>query len=147
MSRKSALVVGVNQSRRLEILGRLRAMGAVIVEAMTVPQAKAAMRQLRFEFVFVDFLGAGVGMLDFLENVRAVDPEARVFVVGPRVDFHVFGKLQLPDLANLGFGNAPDTIGEVLSTVLAGADDRKNGGGNGPVAVPSGPTKSNGRQE
>ncbi len=47
LSGKSALVVGVNQSRRLEILGRLRAMGAVVVEAMTVPQAEAALRQRR----------------------------------------------------------------------------------------------------
>ncbi len=147
LSGKSALVVGANQSRRLEVLGRLRAMRAVVVEAMTVPQAEAAMRQLRFEFVFVDFLDVGVEMLGFLDDIRAVDPEARVFVVGPPVDFHLFGKLQSPDLANLGFGNAPDSLGEVLSTVLAGVDDRRNVGGHGPVASPSGSTKSNGRQK
>lgn len=68
-------------------------------------------------------------------------------VVGPPVDFHVFGKLQSSDLANLGFGNAPDSIGAVLSTLLAEANDRKNVGGHGPVAAPSGATKSNGRQK
>ncbi len=114
---------------------------------MTVPQAEAAMRQLRFEFVFVDFLGAGVGVLGFLDNIRAKDPESRVFVVGPPVDFHVFGKLQLPDLANLGFGNAPESIGEVLSTVLAEADDREHVGGHGAATACPRSTKPNGRQK
>lgn len=147
LSEKSALVVGVNQSRCPEVSEKLREVGAFVVEAMTVPQAETAMRQIRFEFVFVDFLGAGVGVLGFLNNIRAEYPESRVFVVCPRVDFHVVQKLQPSDLANLGFGNAPDSIGEVLSTPLAEANDREHMGGHGPVIAPSGATKPNDRQK
>lgn len=147
LSGKFTLVVGVKQSRRLGVSDRVRKAGAVVVEAMTVQQAEAAMRQIRFEFVFVDFLGAGLGMLGFLENLRAEDPESHVFVVGPPVDWHVFGKLQSPDLVNLGFGDAPDSIGEVLSTVLAEADDRKNVGTSGTATATSRFAKPSGRQE
>ncbi len=147
VSRKCTLVVGVKQSRRLEVSDRLREAGAVVVEAMTVSQAEAAMRQIRFELVFVDFLGAGVGMLGFLESLPADDPEVRVFVVGPRVDCHLFGKLQPLDLEKLRFGNATDSIGDLISSVLEEADGRKNVDGNGPVTAPSGVTKPNGRQK
>ncbi len=105
------------------------------------------MRQLRFEFVFVDFLGAGVGLSDFLANVRANDPEARVFVVAPPVDCHLSGRTQSPDLTKLGFGNTPDSIDDVLSAALAEADGRKHVRGYSPVAASSGSTKSSDRQK
>ena len=147
LSCKPALVVGVKQSRRIEVSDKLRAMGAVVVEAMTVPQADAAMRQLRFEFIFVDLLSIGVGVLDFLDNVQAQDPESCVFVVGPTVDFHLFGKLQSPDLAKLGFDSTPDAIGKVLPAMRVGADNREHLGGRRSATATTGSTKPNGRQE
>ncbi len=92
-------------------------------------------------------MGSCFGMLGFIANVGAWDPQSRVFVVGPPVDCRLFRRLQSPDLANLGFGNAPDSIGEVLSTVLAEADRREHAGEHGPMAAPSGSTNSNGRQK
>lgn len=147
LSGKSALVVGANQSRRLEVLGRLRAMRAVVVEAMTVPQAEAAMRQLRFELIFVDFLGAGVGILGFLEKLRAKNAEAAVYVIGPPVDRHLCEELQSPGFTKLGFGETPDSIGEVISSVLEEAAAREYAGGSSPITARSAPTKSNGRQK
>lgn len=147
LSGKSALVVGVSQSRRLEVSDRLRQVGAVVVEAMTVLQAEATMQYLGFELVFVDFLGAGDGLQGFLARVRSEDPESRVFVIGPPVDYRLFGRLRSPDLANLGFGNAPDSIGEAFSSVRANADDRKVVGDNGAETASPRPRRSNGRQK
>ncbi len=51
----SVLVFGKHQGRRLAVSEAFRDQGAVVVEAITVHQADAILRQLQFDLVVVDF--------------------------------------------------------------------------------------------
>lgn len=143
----SALVVGVNQRRGREVSDRLREAGAVVVEAMTVPHAASAMRQLRFELIFVDFLGASVAMLSFLEIVRAMDPEARVFVFGPRFDCCAFEELPAAALAKLGFSHTQGSVDYMRSAGLEESYGQEHVGMRRQMAVPFRSTRLNRLQE
>lgn len=94
MTDQSVLVLSINRQRRAYVAEALRVNGAVIVEAITLEQAEGILRQLRFDALAIDFVGLGVGVLRFLDDLRVDHPETRVIVVGPPVDMHVLARLK-----------------------------------------------------
>lgn len=94
MTGKSFLVLSISRERRAYVADALRANGAVIVEAMTLHQAEGILRQFRFDALAIDFVGLGLGVLKFLDDLRVDHPETRVIVVGPPVDADVLARVR-----------------------------------------------------
>lgn len=71
----------------LEVFGRMLGhLGHVVVEASSGDEALNAYRAERPDGVFLDLTMPGMGGLDVLRELRAIDPDARVAVLTSRRD-------------------------------------------------------------
>lgn len=91
---KSCLIVSANRKLRSHIADTLRASGIVIVEAMTVAQAQAILKQLRFDAVAFEPDGLGVQPSQSLHDFRVDHPETQIFFIEPVNDNGIVARLK-----------------------------------------------------
>jgi len=118
----SVLVLSRQPARRLVAADAYRRDGAVVVEASTVQQAGAILRQLQFDMLAIDFFGLGVGVIDLLHDLGVDYPDTCISVIGPPVDSDV-----LPRFYPSHISSRPDAF----SDGELGADDSQRPGESG----------------
>jgi len=84
LKRATVMVVGSRQSRPL--LEALNKAGARPVLKQSMPKALTALRQDRIAAIVVDRARVGIDALEFVLNVRDVDPRLPVLIVGRSSD-------------------------------------------------------------
>lgn len=130
MPTRSALLLGRHRDRRLPVAIALRADGVVVVEAGTVPQAEAILGQLYFDVVAIDFVGVGVGIIEFLHVLHADHPDTQILVLRPPVNDRLVANLRLANLTDGRNATRPGRLAGAFDPLLqAGSDFQRSANG------------------